>query len=210
MTDHQIEKARKVYEAYWESYIRGDLETFASSLDDRFEMIGTSESEICHSKADGIEFLKAQLHEIVGKVEMRNSQINMVPVDQLMLVNEQCDIYVLVGSDWNFYSKIRLSTLLKEAESGWKVTQQHGSFPDMRVQEGETLALEKISKENLELRDAVKRRTAELESKNRELAIEAALEKVRAAAMGMQEPINCSNLAWKKSEMCRSLLLMKI
>ncbi|WP_194775885.1 ATP-binding protein [Pararhodonellum marinum] len=180
--------ARKVYDTYWESYTIGDLETFASTLDDYFEMIGTSETEVCHSKTDGIEFLKAQLHEVVGKVEMRNRQIDVIPVDNLMLVNEQCDVYVLTDSVWNFYSKIRLSTFLRETESGWKVFQQHGSFPDMRVQEGETIALEKISKENLELKDAVKRRTAELENKNRELAIEAALEKVRAVAMSMKKP----------------------
>jgi hypothetical protein len=68
------------------------------------------------------------------------------------------------------------------------VIQQHGSLPDMRLQKGETIAFDKISKENLELRDAVRRRTAELESKNRELAIEAALEKVRAVALGMKKP----------------------
>lgn len=113
---------------------------------------------------------------------MRNRQIDVVPVDHLVLINEQCDIYVLIGTDWNFYSKIRISTLLRETKEGWKVTQQHGSLPDMRVQEGETIALEKISKENLELRDAIKRRTIELENKSRELEIEASLERVRAVA----------------------------
>lgn len=198
----KMEEAKKTYNTYWESYTKGDLETFASTLDERFEMIGTSESEICHSKAEGIEFLKAQLQEIVGKVAMRNRQIDLLPVENLMLVNEQCDIYVLVDSDlsaestyraagkqdWSFYSRIRISTWLGETDSGWKVIQQHGSLPDMRVQEGETIALEKISKENLELRDAVKRRTAELENKNRELAIEASLEKVRSVAMSMKKP----------------------
>ncbi|WP_297335844.1 ATP-binding protein [Algoriphagus sp.] len=185
LSSTKAKEARKLYDRYWKSYQNGDLETFASTLDDTFEMIGTSESEVCHSKTDGIEFLKAQLDEIVGKVEMRNRQIEVVPVDQLMLINEQCDIYVWSESVWTFYSKIRISTFLRETEAGWKVTQQHGSLPDMRVQEGETLALEKISKENLELRDAVKRRTAELENKNRELEIEAALERVRAQTMAM-------------------------
>lgn len=46
--------ARKVYETYWESYTNGDLKTFTSTLDETYEMIGTSETEICHTKADGI------------------------------------------------------------------------------------------------------------------------------------------------------------
>ena len=118
-------EARKTYELYWGSYASGDLDTFASTLDDKYEMIGTSETEVCHSKVDGISFFKAQMEEVVGKVEMRNRQINVLPVENLMLVNEQCDIYVLVVSDlpadrqdWNFYSKIRISTWLRETEEG--------------------------------------------------------------------------------------------
>ncbi|MFC3416131.1 ATP-binding protein [Algoriphagus hitonicola] len=195
LTNNQLAKAKKTYEIYWESYIKGDLETFASTLDENFEMIGTSESEVAHNKAEGIEFYKAQMEEIIGKAEMRNRQISIKPLGAMVLINETCDIYVLGEPDLHsnrqdgtFYSKIRISTLLHETGSGWKVIQQHGSLPDMRVEEGETMAIEKITKENLELRDAVKRRTAELEHKNRELAIEAALERVRAVAMGMKEP----------------------
>jgi signal transduction histidine kinase len=181
-------EALRVYQKYWESYLGGDLVAFSSTIDDRFEMIGTSEGEVCHSKADGIAFYKAQMAEVVGKVEMRNSQTTSVLLDPLVLINETCDVYVKTDEGWNFYSKLRLSTLLKETNEGWKVVQQHGSLPDMRVADGETIAIEKISKENLELRDAIKRRTIELENKNRELAIEAALEKVRAVAMGMKKP----------------------
>ncbi|WP_331528712.1 nuclear transport factor 2 family protein, partial [Cecembia rubra] len=183
-TDFRSE-ALKAYKQYWSSYLEGDLEAFSSTLDDGFEMIGTSESEICHSKADGIAFYKAQMAEVVGKVEMRNRRIDSVWLDPLVLVNEGCDIYVKTDVGWNFYSKLRLSTLLKETNEGWKVVQQHGSLPDMRVSDRETIAIEKISKENLELRDAIKRRTIELEQKNRELEIEAALERVRAQTMAM-------------------------
>ena len=185
---HRKAEALRIYQLFWASYIRGDLESFASTLDEQFEMIGTSESEVAHNKAEGIEFYKAQMDEIVGKAEMRNRQISTKPIHDMILVNENCDIYVVVESKWIFYSKIRISTLLHETESGWKVIQQHGSLPDMRVQEGETLAIEKINRENLELRDAVMRRTIELEQKNRELEIEAALERVRTVAMGMKKP----------------------
>ncbi|MFU8860284.1 MAG: ATP-binding protein [Cyclonatronaceae bacterium] len=187
LTKKQVEKARNVYDLYWDSYQKGDVDTFASTLHDNYEMIGTSESEICHNKAKGIEFFKGQAEEVVGKAEMRNRQINAMPVGDLVLINEMCDIFVLAGTGWAFYSKIRISTFLQETPSGWKVVQQHGSLPDMRVQEGETLAIDKISRENVELRDAVKRRTVELEVKNRELEIEAALERVRARAMAMHK-----------------------
>jgi signal transduction histidine kinase len=188
LTEHQITEALKVYDLYWCSYLAGDVDAFASTLDENYEMIGTAEGEIAHNKAEGIAFFKSQMQEMAGKAEWRNRQISVKPVNGMVLINEMYDIYVLTGTGWSFYSKIRISTFLHENPTGWKVVQQHGSLPDMRVQEGETLAIDKISRENVELRDAVKRRTAELESKNRELEVEAALERVRTIAMGMQKP----------------------
>jgi len=48
--------------------------------------------------------------------------------------------------------------------------------------------VEQIKQENLKLRDAAKRRTIELENKNRELEIEGSLERVRAVALSMKKP----------------------
>lgn len=186
--EQHIEAAHKVYELFWESYLSGDVDTFASVLDAQLELIGTSESEIAHSKSEGLVLLEAQMHEVVGNVEKRNRKVTSVVVGDLILINELCDLYLRNEQEWIFYSKLRLSTFLRETREGWKVVQQHGSLPDHRVEGDQTIALEKISKENLELRDAVKRRTAELETKNRELEIEAALERVRTMAMGMKKP----------------------
>ncbi len=217
LTKNQLATAKGTYEIYWDSYMVGDLETFASTLDEDFEMIGTSESEVAHNKAEGIAFYMAQMEEVVGKAAMRNRQITAKPLDDMVLINEACDIYVLgepdlnaVRQDWTFYSKIRISTLLHETNTGWKVIQQHGSLPDMRVKEGETLALEKITKENLVLRDAVKRRTIELEQKNRELEIEAALERVRAVAMGMKKPEDMLDICRIISEQLQQFGVEKI
>jgi hypothetical protein len=94
---HNIRESEglKIYELYWESFTKGDLETFASTIDDLFEMIGTSESEVWHSKGDGIEFFKSQTNEIVGRTEMRNRIISAKPVNGMLLINETCDVYVL-------------------------------------------------------------------------------------------------------------------
>ncbi|NBC05256.1 MAG: hypothetical protein GVY20_16350, partial [Bacteroidetes bacterium] len=64
-TMKHIEEARKAYDLFWDSYQAGNIDAFASTIDDNFEMIGTSESEICHSKEEGIEFYKGQLDEVV-------------------------------------------------------------------------------------------------------------------------------------------------
>ncbi|MCZ4410060.1 ATP-binding protein [Cryomorphaceae bacterium 1068] len=182
----EIAAAREVYETYWDSYFIWNMEKFGSLIDTEFTMIGTSESEVSFGKAGTLEILKAQQNEVAGKAEKRNRQIKEIPVGDMLQIIEFCDIYVLIDAEWTFYSKFRLSTLLHQTTDGWKVLQQHGSVPDMRVEEGETIAVDKIRKENVELRDAVKRRTIELENKSRELEIEAALERVRSRSMAMQ------------------------
>jgi signal transduction histidine kinase len=65
--NQKIDAARKVYDTYWASYLKGDVVTFTSALDETYEMIGASEKEVYHTKADGIEFLKGQAVEISVK-----------------------------------------------------------------------------------------------------------------------------------------------
>ena len=176
---------RKLYEVYWNSYINGDLETYASLLDEEFKFIGSTEAEPLLNKKDSLKLLDAVKEQMAGKAEFRNRNIKVELVDELILVSELCDGYILIGTEWNFYSRFRLSSLLTKKRNKWKFIHQHVSMPDSKAQEGEAYGLELVRTENIQLREAVKRRTIELENKNRELEIEAALERVRAVALSM-------------------------
>jgi len=175
----------KVYKTYWDAYLKGDMKTFASYLADDITVFGTAVSEIFNNKKETLRFYKATADQLVGKAQFRSRSIKMRAVDENILVNEQCDFYVLIEEKWMFYGHCRISSILKQTNSGWKLAHQHASFPDTRADEGEQVATKKIKEENLQLRDAVKRRTIELEEKNRELEIEASVERVRAKALAM-------------------------
>jgi len=177
-----------VYHAYWDSYLKGDMETMASFIADEFQVIGTTESEVFLDKQETLQFYEATADQISGKMEFRNRNIRQKLNNGMITVSEFSDAYILTDDKWVFYAKFRITSLLENKENGWKFVQQHGSIPDARAQEGEQLASEKIRQENLELREAVKRRTVELENKNRELEIEASLERVRAIALSMKKP----------------------
>jgi len=178
----------KTYNQCWEAYLAGDLKTHASFLSKQFKIIGTSESEQFNSKKEWIAYCKKTIKQFAGVIRLRNRKFRLQPARQEVMVTENSDIYALINNKWNFYSRIRISALLQKEKGGWKYIHQHGSLPDARANEGEVIATEQIKKENLQLREAVKRRTVELEQKNRELEIETALEKVRAIAMSMKEP----------------------
>jgi len=175
------------YNAYWDAYLRGDMKTFAAYLDNNISVYGTAIGEVFKTKSETIKFYKATGHQMTGKADFRKRKIKMKALGDTVVINEQCDLYVLAEKAWTFYGHVRVTAIFEQKGSAWKIIHQHASFPDSRAEEGDQIATEKIKKENLQLREAVKRRTVELENKNRELEIETALEKVRTVAMAMKK-----------------------
>ncbi len=177
-----------VYEAFWGALFYADIEMYSLFLDEDYRLIGTTEQEFFFSKAEAVRFLKATADQLAGNLERRNSRHKIEIIDNLVFITDQFDAYVLIDDKWSFYEKTRVTTLLQEKKDGWKIIQQHFSFPDNKAGSGQTIGLEKIAKENLQLKEAIRRRTIELELKNKELEIEFSLERVRAVAMGMKQP----------------------
>ncbi len=185
--DSSVE-ARQAYELWWSSYFSGDKLTFESLVDDAATLIGTAENERCFNRAEVMAFVRDTIEQVSGKVELRERDVRVRPIDDLVKIDEFADMYLLIDNQWTMYAKIRLSTLLRQNDGRWKIIHQHGSFPDHRAYEGETLAFEQVREENIRLREAVRRRTLELEAKNQELEVEACLERVRSQVLAMKEP----------------------
>ena len=164
----------QVYNTWCNSYLNGDVKTYDSFLADDYHFVGSFD---------------ATAHQLTGKAELRNVTRKIEElIGGLILITDLADAYVVGEPQWVFYSRFRFTSLMQETEHGWRFIYQHFSVPDTKAKVGEALGTEQITKENLELRDAIKRRTVELEHKSRELEIEASLERVRAVAMGMTKP----------------------
>jgi hypothetical protein len=187
VTKKQQSEITALMNDYWDSYFRGDMKHWQNYLVDDYRNIGGTEEEIWNSKQEILDYTYRMLDQMVGQSEIRNKQTQIIPYDPYVMVHEFMDLFIKVETEWSFYGKFRLSSLIQEIGNGWKVLHQHGSYPDAHTEQGEAFAFDKLRKENTELRDAVKRRTIELEIKNRDLEIETALERVRARAMGMQK-----------------------
>jgi signal transduction histidine kinase/ketosteroid isomerase-like protein len=178
----------RAYNDMWQANFRGDIKTFASYLDDQVLIFGSAEGEILRSKKEAEAYYEATADQMTGKAEFRNRRTTVRNYGDTVVVNEENDLYVLAVDEWIFYGHTRISGIFELRRNRWKLVHMHGSFPDSRTEAGEQIAPEKIKAENIQLRDAVRRRTVELEEKNRELEIETALEKVRLVAMGMKSP----------------------
>lgn len=185
LSKDQETEITKVYKTYFDSYVNGDAGTIADLLDDDYNQIGSADGEVFYNKKDALKFLHDTIDQVAGKTQLRNREIRVDPLGGYYLVTDLFDIYVLIDKDWSFYARLRASTLMQKQKEGWKFIHQHSSMPDSKTPEGGNISIEKIAEENLQLREAVKRRTIELEQKNRELEIEASLERVRSRTMAM-------------------------
>ncbi len=177
----------KVYETWWQSYLNGDIETYNHYLDDDFRFVGSTEGEEFLDRKDTTIFFEATADQFAGKSKLENVIRSIETLEGMILITDLADVYILDKTEWVYYSRFRFSSLLRHTKNGWRFVYQHFSTPDLMANEGETLGIDKITAENLELRSAIKRRTTELELKNRELQIESALEKVRSRTMAMQK-----------------------
>ena len=187
LTKKEDAEILKVYHTYWDSYLKGDVEIMEPLLADEYTQVGSAEGEVFSNKEDAVQFLYDTINQVAGKLEMRNRKIILEQQENAILIHDFCDLYALANNAWVFYSRFRASTIMQQKKEGWKIMHQHSSFPDTKTEEGQNIAIDKIAAENIELREAVKRHTIELENKNRELEIEAALERVRSRSLAMHK-----------------------
>ncbi|GLR19122.1 ATP-binding protein [Portibacter lacus] len=192
----QIETDIKEFlQNYWDTYFEGNLQKWASYITVDYKNIGTTEEEIWNSKKDILDYTKEMIDQMVGNAEVRNKKVHVIPYPPYFMAHELGDLYVKAEDEWMFYAPIRLSSLMQKNGESWIVLHQHGSFPDSKTEEGEAFGFDALKAENEKLQNAVKERTAELEQRNRELELEAALEKVRSRTMAMQQSAEISEVA---------------
>ncbi|WP_147392167.1 ATP-binding protein [Algoriphagus lacus] len=202
---HMDLESMEVYHSFWDHYLNGDVEEVISLLGHNYTQVGSTEAEDFFRKKDAVRFLQDTIDQVAGKVEMRNRSIRYQHLDHFVLIHERCDIYVLRESDWGFYAKFRASTLMEQQNQEWKIIHRHSSFPVSKTREGQSISIEKTTLENQQLRNLVNQRTAELEQKNRELEIEAALDRIRTKAVTMKQSSDMNRIFSKIFEELRSL-----
>jgi len=83
--------------------------------------------------------------------------------------------------------KFRLSFVFEYSEEGWLLVHSHTSTPDPQRADDEVWPVEELKKRTAFLEKSLEEKIAELSLKNRELEIEAALERVRARTMAMHK-----------------------
>ena len=89
---------------------------------------------------------------------------------------------------------LRITTALEYFDNKWKVVHFHTSKPDNTKGKTDTWHIDEWKRKNEELQRLVDEKTTDLVIKNRDLEIEASLERVRTIAMGMRRSEDLLNI----------------
>src|SRR6056297_315628 len=194
LTSSQEADIWQVYDTWLSAYLNADVTTYDSFLDDDYHFIGSTNNEEFLKRTDATMFFEQTGEQFAGIMDLRNERKILEVFDTSIFITHFCDVWFINDDDRTYYGRFRLSSVMKEKNEGWRFIYQHFSMPDSKSDEGESIGFDKVNAENIELKEAIKRRTIELENKNRELEIESALERVRSASMAMQHPDDLDNV----------------
>jgi hypothetical protein len=79
---------KKFMKTYWDTYLKGDLRTWASFLPADYKNIGGTEEEIWNSRKEILDYTKRISKQMVGQAEIRNTKTQIIPYDPYMMVHE--------------------------------------------------------------------------------------------------------------------------
>ncbi|GGW97013.1 ATP-binding protein [Salegentibacter mishustinae] len=177
--DKAIEiELKKVYDTWLNAYLNGDVKTYDAYFDTDYRFIGSANNEEYLNRKDTTKFFEATAHQLAGKTELRKNEITISQYTNVFFITHFFEAYFLHNSHWEYYGRFRFSSVMIKTKNGWKFIYQHFSMPDNKVNTGKTIGFEAVTSENMQLKEAIKRRTVELEQKNEQLQI--ALEDLRA------------------------------
>lgn len=176
----------KVYDIWLQSYLNGDVTTYASFLDDEYHFIGSTNNQEFLSRKDTTKSFLNTAEKLTGKCDLRNETKTIQQFDELVFITHVFDAWFINTGNYSYYDRFRFTSTLRKSKEGWRFIYQHFSTPDSKTGQDETIGFDKINEENQELREAIKRGTVELSHKNRELEIAAALDRVLSRSLTMQ------------------------
>src|SRR5690606_6688558 len=124
LTNKQENELIQVYNFWLQSYLKGDVKTCDSFLDEGYRFIGTTDNEEFLDKTEIRNFFALNASDLAGKVEIRNSKKFVENFNELYFITDLCDAFFLNENIWEHYGKLRFTSVLKKNKEDWRFVYQ--------------------------------------------------------------------------------------
>lgn len=185
-------KKRQLEETYQRFIYAGLSGSEPKNLEDYIDQKVVGFGTALDEKIRGIEEVQRLLETQKNQSEGLTITWKVTPVDHYTTEDENTAIFVdeiivnIKSKDSELEFLLRISAVLEYHQNSWKVIHWHGSKPEEVESEKDTWGMDMYKQQAEKLQKLVDEKTADLQEKNRELEIEAALERVRARSSAMQ------------------------
>jgi signal transduction histidine kinase len=150
--------------------------------------IGTTVDEMLFGLKDMQDLVKRQREQTVGMevtYDVNTLDVHISADDNTATLTSEANLYLKVDTNRiEFY--IRITAVFEYIQDKWLMVHWHASKPELVESEKDTWGIDSWKQKAEELEKLVAEKTADLVTKNRELEVEAALERVRALTMAMR------------------------
>ncbi|HMQ07205.1 MAG TPA: nuclear transport factor 2 family protein, partial [Saprospiraceae bacterium] len=166
-----------------------DPGTIHTLVDKKIFGFGTAMDEKCQGIKSVLKLIEIQREQSQGmNISWRIEPVSHYTTEDGNTAVFADDVYMYLNTNEELFEMyIRFSVILNYSENQWKVIHWHGSKPEQVESQKDTWGIESWRDKAKELELLIAEKTAELVEKNRELEIEAALEKVRSRSLAMHK-----------------------
>lgn len=164
------DEVKQAYLKYFESYVQRKLEDTLSAFSPDFNMIGTGVDEFSLTYQHSAELFRREFSQAPEPFTYQFKVLKVYPIttDSAYILG-LVDMRFLLPTGEFEYTNNRTTAILRKENGEWKILHGHWSQPAELQQEGESVPLSAVLKQNRELKNQLIIKQQELEKQNQQL-----------------------------------------
>ncbi|MEW5845789.1 MAG: ATP-binding protein [Bacteroidota bacterium] len=164
------DEVKQAYLKYFESYVQRKLEDTLSAFSQDFNMIGTGVDEFSVTYQYSAELFRREFSQAPEPLTYQFKVLKVYPItNDAAYILGLVDMRFLLPTGEFEYTNNRTTAILRKENGEWKILHGHWSQPAELQQEGESVPLSAVLKQNRELKNQLLIKQQELEKQNQQL-----------------------------------------
>lgn len=163
-------EVKQAYLKYFEDYVQRKLEDTLNAFSPDFNMIGTGVDEFSVTYQHSTELFRREFAQAPEPFTYQFKTLKVCPITaDSAYVMGLVDMKFLLPTGEFEYTNNRTTAILRKEKGEWKIIHGHWSQPTEMQQEGESVPLSAVLKQNRELKNQLIIKQQELEKQNQQL-----------------------------------------
>jgi len=164
------EEVKRAYLRYFENYVQRNYDETIKLFSKSFNMIGTGIDEFSPTYEDSVNLFKREFKQAPEPYTYNFKEFKVFPIcEGSAYIMALVDMKILLPNGEFELTNNRTTAIMKKENGEWVMLHGHWSQPDEKLQEGESVPLSAVVRENKELKNQLLLKQDQLEKQNEQL-----------------------------------------